>query len=432
MYYYFTQFRMTKPELLWKFLVFAAISFSAIETTFFFAYDFRHITPFQLGAEGIISFIFLIDLIYSLRKKNETKQKSTMTSIEEPQQNFNAILDILAVIPVDMIIMLFGIPLTHPLGHLFRLLKLIKIAKIYNLIPIFTGLNFKIRIALIITWCLIAVHWIACGWMMVHPAPMDTNLLTTYNKAAYWAVTTLTTIGYGDITPNSNMSRLYTMIIMVLGVGVYGIVIGNVTKMIYMNDRYKEEAREKINDLSLMMKHYNIPLKVQRDVFSYYNLLFTKRLTESDSRIISELPSTLKDELQIYMNIKLIQAVSLFQTCTVECLKEIAANLEPMSFSPGQKIISKGEIGQEMYIVYHGTVETRGENGQIMNSYSDGQAFGQIALLQETTRTFDVRAASYSDVFKLNKETFLEVIEKNPSLLKTLEKSMKKRSGDRG
>jgi signal-transduction protein with cAMP-binding, CBS, and nucleotidyltransferase domain len=93
--------------------------------------------------------------------------------------------------------------------------------------------------------------------------------------------------------------------------------------------------------------------------------------------------------------------------------------------------VSKGEIGQEMYIVYHGTVETRGENGQIVNTYSDGQAFGQIALLQETTRTFDVRASTYTDLFKLNKDVFLSVIEKNPSLLKTLEKSMKKRAADR-
>ena len=265
---------------------------------------------------------------------------------------------------------------------------------------------------------------------MVHPIGGE-DMVTIYNKATYWAVTTLTTIGYGDITPNSNTSRLYTMVIMVLGLGVYGIVIGNVTKMIYMNDRHKEHAREKISDLSMMMKHYSIPLKVQRDVFSYYNLLFTKRLTENDALIISELPRALKDELQVHMNIKLIQAVSLFQTCTIECLKEIAANLEPMSFSPGEKIISKGEMGQEMFIIYHGNVETRGESGQVMRSYSDGQAFGQIALLQETTRTYDVRATTYSDLFKLNKETFLNIIEKNPNLLKTLEKSMKKRSGDR-
>lgn len=430
MYYYFTQFRLTKFELLWKAIIFLAISFMAIETTFYFALSFHKITKFEVISDLAISILFAIDLIWTLKIKNRNDKVKPAIFLEEEPQKINLIIDVLSCIPVDLIIVTFAIPILHPLGHLFRLFKLVKIIKIYNLIPIFSGLSFRARITLIMLWSLVAIHWIACGWMMVHPMHGD-DMLTIYNKAAYWAVTTLTTIGYGDITPNSNLSRLYTMIIMILGVGVYGVVIGNVTKMIYQNDRHRERAREKVSDLTMMMKHYNIPLRLQRDVFSYYNLLFNKRLTENDSQIISELPMALKDELQIFMNIKLIQSVSIFQTCTIECLREIAANLEQMSFSPGQKIISKGEIGQEMYIVYHGTVETRGESGQVLNSYSDGQAFGQIALLQETTRTFDVRASTYTDLFKLNKEVFLSVIEKNPSLLKTLEKSMKKRSGDR-
>ncbi len=431
MYYYFTQFRLTKLELIWKLIIFLAISFIAIETTFFFAFNFYKIYPFQIFSDTLISLLFTLDLIYTLRKReNKSKAKNNNFFNHQEQQKLNLLIDALAIIPVDLIINILHLSLHTPAGHLFRLLKLLKIIKVYNLLPIFSGLHFKIRISLIVVWSLIAIHWIACGWMMVHPIE-GPDLFTIYNKATYWAVTTLTTIGYGDITPNSNLSRAYTMIIMLLGVGVYGIVIGNVTRMIYMNDKHRERAREKLNDLTMMMKHYNIPLKVQRDVFSYYNLLFTKRLTENDTQIFAELPKALKDELQIYMNIKLIQSVSIFKTCTIDCLKEIAANLEQLSFSPGQKIISKGEIGQEMYIVYHGTVETRGENGQVLNTYSDGQAFGQIALLQETTRTFDVRASTYTDLFKLNKEVFLGVIEKNPNLLKTLEKSMKKRAADR-
>ena len=429
MYYYFTQFRLTKFELLWKFIVFATISFCAVESTFTLAYFFPKVTPFQIISEVIACLIFLADFVYSYRHRKKTTQKPLTLLEEQDGQKLNIIIDILSLLPIDLIIYLLGISLTHPFGHFFRLLKLVKIAKIYNLIPIFSGMTFKIRITLILTWSLIAIHWIACGWMMVAPVTGN-DIWTIYNKSLYWAVTTLTTIGYGDITPTTNVSRLFTMVIMILGVGVYGIVIGNVTRMIYMNDRHREQMREKINDLTLMMKHYNIPLKLQRDVFSYYNLHFTKRLSENDAQIIAELPAALKSELQIFMNVRLIQSVSLFQTCTLECLKEIASNLEQLSFSPGQKIISKGEIGQEMYIVYHGTVETRGENNQILNTYSDGQAFGQIALLQETTRTFDVRASTYCDLFKLNKETFLAVIEKNPSLLKTLEKSMRKRQSD--
>ena len=42
---------------------------------------------------------------------------------------------------------------------------------------------------------------------------------------------TLATVGYGDIVPKTNPQTMYTMVVMLLGVGVYGYVIGNVTNL---------------------------------------------------------------------------------------------------------------------------------------------------------------------------------------------------------
>ena len=79
---------------------------------------------------------------------------------------------------------------------------------------------------------IIAIHFISCFWHYLQPHPEAKTLLDSYIYANYWAITTLTTVGYGDITPASNLARVFTMGTMVLGVGVYGIVIGNVAQML--------------------------------------------------------------------------------------------------------------------------------------------------------------------------------------------------------
>ena len=47
-----------------------------------------------------------------------------------------------------------------------------------------------------------------------------------YIASLYWTVTTVTTVGYGDITPTAPAERVYAIICMVVGTGVFGYVIG--------------------------------------------------------------------------------------------------------------------------------------------------------------------------------------------------------------
>ena len=52
-----------------------------------------------------------------------------------------------------------------------------------------------------------------------------------YVASVYWSITTMTTVGYGDITPASTHERLYACLAMLLGATLFGYVIGNVAAM---------------------------------------------------------------------------------------------------------------------------------------------------------------------------------------------------------
>jgi voltage-gated potassium channel len=174
------------------------------------------------------------------------------------------------------------------------------------------------------------------------------------------------------------------------------------------------------------MKHYNIPPSLQDEAFAYYNHLYSKRLSDNDQQIINDLPVALQKELKLYMNIKLISTVPIFKSCGGKCLRDVAMVLEQNFYSPGQDIVQVGEIGEEMFIIGHGSVEVLVDEKSVANLH-EGQFFGESALLQRTTRNANVKGKSYCDLYKLKKEDFLKIIQKHPKLLQNIEDVVRNR-----
>ncbi|MDO9183371.1 MAG: cyclic nucleotide-binding domain-containing protein [Bacteriovorax sp.] len=418
---------LNTKEFLWIALIFWSASFTAIEAPFSFVFK-TSIQPWQLVIDGIISLLFIADLIYHLR---ETRNKIKTGQQKHKKKSFFSlmlIVDILACIPFDL--------LSYYLGHqdlfiAFRLMRMIRIIKVYELIENITIVPGLFKIQSIVVGFLMVVNWIACGWIYIYPMGSDTDVTTYYIRSFYWALTTLTTIGYGDITPHDNTGRIFTCFIMIIGVGMYGIVIGNISRMLASADRHKEQSRERINDLLMFMKHYRIPEKLQTAAINHYSHLFSKRLSDDDEKIIADLPHALQQEMHIYMKIKLISNIPVFFGCSHDCLKDISTHLEQVYSSPGDMIIKIGDIGEEMFVLSHGIVDVIMENGERMATLHDGQIFGEFALLQETTRTANIISQTYCDLYKLTQKSFNEIIKKYPILRQNIENTTQRRSSDK-
>lgn len=416
---------LTTKEFFWIAIVFWAASFTAIEAPFSFAFK-THIQNWQVISDIIISSLFFADFLYHL---NEKKKMSRTQIIESNffHDKIMFIVDVFSFIPFDVLAIIFG---DHQLFTIFRLLRLIRIIKIFYLIENITIVPVLFRIQAISIFFLTVVNWIACGWIVIYARPIEYDVTTYYIRSFYWALTTLTTIGYGDITPKDNIGMLFTCVVMIIGVGMYGIVIGNISRMMAASDRYKEQTREKMNDLMLFMKHYKIPEALQESALAHYHHKFSKRLSENDEQIIADLPHAIQNEMQIYMKIKLISSISVFSNCSHECLKEVALSLEQIFSSPNERIIKIGEIGNEMFILAHGSVDIILESGEKVATLHDGQIFGEIALLKETKRSADVQSKVYCDIYKLTAENFTKITKKYPILLKNIENTTKRRSND--
>jgi hypothetical protein len=418
--------------LCWQLILFAAICWTAIEAPLSFVLNIPA-KESHLWWDGIISFLFTCDIALNLSGFYKIKDAPTpMEPWGREQRDYKKTIwfpiDIISTIPFDILAHVFGFQAVGIL-RLFRLLRTVRMLKVVSLYNSMTLLPHGYKVGLIFCSVLIIIHWIACAWMYINPVAGLEDTYTFYNKSLYWTITTLTTIGYGDITPTNNIGRIFTMIIMILGVGTYGVVIGNVSRLIIAADRFKEAKKEKVSELSMFMKHYNIPVSLQRQVFSFYHHLLNERMSDKDNTIINELPQALQSELNIYMKIKLIKNVHIFSDSSTPCLKMIAQKLQQSYFSPSEYIIRNGTVGEKMFIIAHGEVEVVQEH-KTLATLKDGQFFGEIALLEESKRVADVKSKTYCDLYTLHKDDFIEIVERFPKLGEKFKQIYRKRKND--
>lgn len=362
---------------------------------------------FIIGLDLVLSVYYWFDSAYRLRKIKKGR-------------NFSK-LDIIALVPFYSLATLIGV--SSPFLILLLGLRFCKVPSA------FVRAKKQMASLMLPNWVktigffgiiLGVIHCLACGWLLIEP--MDApDQITAYNKALYWAITTLTTIGYGDITPTNNYSRIYTMIIMLTGVGFYGLVIAQVSSLLINRDKRKEQQVEKMRSLTSFLKHYKVPTDIQHEVFSFYKHLINKNAEDEETKILSELPLGLQKEIITYMNIKPLNGVVLFKNVSFQCKKDAANLFEHVFYEPGDHIIHSGELGQNMYIIGHGIVDVK-IKGETLAQLKDGQCFGEMALIEDSPRVADIVANTYCDVYVLSKTKFHQILESHEDLRKNVDK----------
>jgi ATP-binding cassette subfamily B protein len=109
----------------------------------------------------------------------------------------------------------------------------------------------------------------------------------------------------------------------------------------------------------------------------------------------------------------------------------IVESFVPVTVDFGRPIVTEGEVADAYYVMVSGTARVLkvGDDGQeiSLNVLRPGDSFGEIALLEETTRTATVRASSAVAVLKLDRSVFHALVHNHPVIRTHLELQIKHR-----
>ena len=187
-------------------------------------------------SEWIITILFSIE--YILRIVSVKKPLSYIFS-------FYGIIDLLSTIPKYLSFIMVG---SHNLIALraLRLLRVFRILKLTRYIGASNNLVLamkasKTKIAVFLYFVIILCFILGTIMYIIEGAD---NGFTNIPKSIYWAIVTLTTVGFGDITPQTPFGQFIASIIMILGYAIIAIPTGIVSSEMTKKNQILEENTE--------------------------------------------------------------------------------------------------------------------------------------------------------------------------------------------
>lgn len=132
-------------------------------------------------------------------------------------------------------------------GRVFRIIRIVRIFRAFKSIHSIVNHVFRnkaqgaLTSAALIT--VMTVMFSSISILMVENAP-ESNIKSA-EDAIWWSVTTITTVGYGDRYPVTTEGRIVGMILMVVGVGLFGTFTGYIASWFAKNEREPEAGSEK-------------------------------------------------------------------------------------------------------------------------------------------------------------------------------------------
>jgi hypothetical protein len=219
-------------------------------------------------------------------------------------------------------------------------------------------------------------HWSACAWYLVgyqsnedgetswvHTFIRDvdeTDLSTKYAYSVYFALTTMTTVGYGDITAQNATEVRFVLVLLLIASLVFAMIMGALTDLICnLNTENNALSGQKVM-LSRYMRWRAVPKELFMSVRDHLLFLWetNEGYGEFEGLIKEQLPPHLKRELCYHIYGGIIRAAPFFSwltDCEI-CMKELAQTVESIFLSKGDHLFHVGQPNEHVYVLLKGTL----------------------------------------------------------------------------
>ncbi|CAD8183738.1 unnamed protein product [Paramecium octaurelia] len=453
--YWFTINPDSTIKILWDFFCMILILYEIITIPIRISFDIEVSSEFGY----VITAAFLLDILLTFNtaiyKNGNINYSYKIIAIEYLKLWFW--IDIIASFPYDL---LFTVALTgdaedeistqhanlQKSAQILRVLKFFRFIKVIRLLrlaklkviidkieeyfadnsAIQTIASFLKLCAFVLFWS----HWLGCifhfiaqsedpsyNWLTIYGI-YDQPWQVRYINSLYWAVTTMITVGYGDLSPQTPLERFFGVFFLLIACGVFSFTMNTIGNTMQQLSQKKDQYQRRIAEINGYMGKVKIPKQLQNQVRRYLQYLWDSRRSINLESICQNLSTSLKFEFTIQVNGTILANYKLIcQTFSRKLLIELTQILIEQTIQPDEYVFLENEIKNEqsLYFIQEGSIniiliKTR----QIVARLSNKDVFGEISFFGNTERTASAKSNGFTDVFVLKRQHFIDLLSQFP------------------
>ncbi|KAK1399981.1 Potassium channel [Heracleum sosnowskyi] len=342
--------------------------------------------------------------------------------------------DVISTIPSELAEKISPSPLrTYGLFNMLRLWRLRRVSSLFARLEKDRNFNyFWVRCAKLICVTLFAVHCSGCFYYLIAAHYHDSSktwigasipdfktqsIWIRYVTSMYWSITTLTTVGYGDLHAQNTGEMIYDIFYMLFNLGLTAYLIGNMTNLVVHGTSKTREFRDTIQAASSFANRNRLPVRLQEQMLAHLCLKFR---TDSEGlqqqETLDTLPKAIRSSISHFLFYSLVDKVYLFRGVSNDLLFQLVSEMKAEYFPPKEDVILQNEAPTDFYILVTGAVDLLVlKNGveQIVGEAKSGDLCGEIGVLCYRPQLFTARTKRLSQLLRLNRTTFFNIIQAN-------------------
>ncbi|XP_066393415.1 potassium channel AKT3-like [Miscanthus floridulus] len=343
-------------------------------------------------------------------------------------------LDVASTVPIEVYRRILP-----PQARDYNFFGMLRLWRLHRVGTFFTRLEkdrklsyFWVRCIRLICVTLLAVHCAGCFYYLLadrYHDPAHTWLSSSmpdfkqqsvwkrYAASMYWSITTLTTVGYGDMHAVNTGEMVFTTLYMLFNLGLTAYLIGNMTNLVVHGTSRTRKYRDAIKAATSFAVRHQLPARLQEQMVSHLSLKFR---TDSEGlqqqETLDALPKAIRSGISHHLFFALVQGVYLFQGVSNDLIFQLVSEMKAEYFAPREDVILQNEAPSDFYILVTGSVELiELQNGseQLAGMARAGDVVGEIGMLCYKPQLFTVRTRTLCQLLRMERTAFLRIVQAN-------------------
>ncbi|XP_034158499.2 potassium voltage-gated channel subfamily H member 5 isoform X2 [Pangasianodon hypophthalmus] len=436
----------------WDWVILILTFYTAIMVPYNVSFKTKQNNVTWLVLDSVVDVIFLVDIVLNFHTTFVGPGGEVISDPKLIRMNYLKtwfVIDLLSCLPYDIINAFENVD--EGISSLFSSLKvvrLLRLGRVARKLDHYLEYGAAVLVLLVCVFGLVA-HWLACIWYSIGDYEVIDKLsntiktdswlyqlaLTTgspyrynasgsgqleggpgkhtlYITSLYFTMTSLTTIGFGNIAPTTDGEKIFSVAMMMGGSLLYATIFGNVTTIFQQMSANTNRYHEMLNNVRDFLKLYQVPKGLSERVMDYIVSTWSMTKGIDTEKVLSICPKDMRADICVHLNRKVFNEHPAFRLASDGCLRSLAVEFQTIHCAPGDLIFHAGESVDTLCFVVSGSLEVI-QDDEVIAILGKGDVFGDV-FWKETTLAHscaNVRALTYCDLHIIHRDALLKVLD---------------------